>query len=53
VLRYPGIRIHDTRVIRSLEVFLQGGSSVGCGTAVKQAVEHGTNGGDGSFEQNR
>ena len=32
-VRYPGIKIHDTRTIRLLEVLLHGGSSVGGWTA--------------------
>ena len=32
-VRYPGIKIHDPRVIRLLEVLLQGGSHVGGWTA--------------------
>jgi hypothetical protein len=62
-VRYPGIPILDSRL---LKVFLPGSSTVGGRTAgprapapwtalehravVKQAVEHGTNGGDASFE---
>ncbi|PYX57891.1 MAG: hypothetical protein DMG76_10440 [Acidobacteria bacterium] len=39
-VRYPGIRIHDTRIIRLLEVLLHGGNSVGGWTAkpIHQAV---------------
>jgi hypothetical protein len=32
-VRYPGIKIHDPRVIRVLEVLLLGGSQVGGWTA--------------------
>ena len=32
-VRHPGIRIHDTRIIRLLEVLLHGGSSIGGWTA--------------------
>jgi hypothetical protein len=32
-VRYPGIKIHDTRIIRLLEVLLHGGNSVGGWTA--------------------
>jgi hypothetical protein len=32
-VRYPGIKIHDPRVIRLLEVLLHGGSHVGGWTA--------------------
>jgi len=32
-VRYPGIKIHDTRVIRLLEVLLHGGNTVGGWTA--------------------
>jgi hypothetical protein len=32
-VRYPGIKIHDTRIIRLLEVLLHGGNVVGGGTA--------------------
>ena len=32
-VRYPGIKIHDTRVIRLLEVLLHGGTTVGGWTA--------------------
>ena len=32
-VRYPGIKIHDPRVIRLLEVLLHGGSQVGGWTA--------------------
>ena len=32
-VRYPGIKIHDTRIIRSLEVLLHGGNTVGGWTA--------------------
>jgi hypothetical protein len=32
-VRYPGIKIHDTRIIRLLEVLLHGGTSVGGWTA--------------------
>jgi hypothetical protein len=37
---YPGIKIHDTRIIRLLEVLLHGGNSVGGSTAkqIHQAV---------------
>jgi hypothetical protein len=39
-VRYPGIKIHDTRIIRLLEVLLHGGTHVGGWTAkeVHQAV---------------
>lgn len=39
-VRYPGIKIHDTRVIRLFEVLLHGGSQVGGFTAkqIHQAV---------------
>jgi hypothetical protein len=39
-VRYPGIKIHDTRVIRLLEVLLHGGTHVGGWTAkdIHQAV---------------
>ena len=39
-VRYPGIKIHDTRIIRLLEVLLHGGNTVGGGTArqIHQAV---------------
>ncbi len=39
-VRYPGIRIHDTRIIRLLEVLVHGGNSVGGWTAkqIHQAV---------------
>ena len=39
-VRYPGIKIHDTRIIRLLEVLLHGGNSVGGWTAsqIHQAV---------------
>jgi hypothetical protein len=39
-VRYPGIKIHDTRVIRLLEVLLHGGNTVGGCTArqIHQAV---------------
>jgi hypothetical protein len=39
-VRYPGIKIHDARVIRLLEVLLQGGMQVGGWTAkqIHQAV---------------
>src|ERR1051325_1163384 len=39
-VRYPGIKIHDTRVIRLLEVLLHGGNTVGGWTAqqIHQAV---------------
>lgn len=39
-VRYPGIRIHDARIIRLLEVLLHGGNSVGGWTAkqIHQAV---------------
>jgi len=33
LVRYPGIKIHDTRVIRLLEVLLHSGSAVGGWTA--------------------
>lgn len=32
-VRYPGIKIHDTRIIRLLEVLLHNGSTVGGWTA--------------------
>ncbi len=32
-VRYPGIRIHDTRIIRLLEVLLHGSNTVGGSTA--------------------
>ena len=32
-VRYPGIKIHDTRIIRLLEVLLHGGNTVGGWTA--------------------
>ena len=32
-MRYPGIKIHDTRIIRLLEVLLHGGNTVGGWTA--------------------
>jgi hypothetical protein len=32
-IRYPGIKIHDTRIIRLLEVLLHGGTTVGGWTA--------------------
>jgi len=32
-VRYPGIKIHDTRIIRLLEVLLHGGTTVGGWTA--------------------
>jgi hypothetical protein len=32
-VRFPGIRIHDTRIIRLLEVLLHGGNTVGDWTA--------------------
>jgi hypothetical protein len=39
-VRYPGIKIHDRRIIRLLEVLLHGGNTVGGGTAkqIHQAV---------------
>jgi hypothetical protein len=39
-VRYPGVKIHDTRVIRLLEVLLHGGTHVGGWTAkqIHQAV---------------
>src|SRR5436309_11789518 len=39
-VRYPGIQIHDTRIIRLLEVLLHGGSNVSGWTAqqIHQAV---------------
>ena len=39
-VRHPGIKIHDTRIIRLLEVLLHGGSTVGGWTAkqIHQAV---------------
>jgi len=39
-VRYPGIRIHDTRIIRLFEVLLHGGNTVGGSTAqhIHQAV---------------
>ncbi len=39
-VRYPGIKIHDTRMIRLLEVLLHGGNTVGGATArqIHQAV---------------
>jgi hypothetical protein len=39
-VRYPGIKIHDTRMIRLLEVLLHGGNAVGGWTAklIHQAV---------------
>jgi len=39
-VRYPGIKIHDTRLIRLLEVLLHGGNTVGGWTArqIHQAV---------------
>jgi hypothetical protein len=39
-VRYPGIKIHDTRVIRQCEVLLHGGTHVGGWTAnqIHQAV---------------
>jgi hypothetical protein len=39
-VRYPGIKIHDTRIIRLLEVLLYGGNTVGGWTAkqIHQAV---------------
>jgi hypothetical protein len=39
-VRYPGIKIHDTRIIRLLEVLLHGGTTVGGWTAkqIHQAV---------------
>jgi hypothetical protein len=32
-VRYPGIKIHDSRIIRLLEVLLHGGTTVGGWTA--------------------
>src|ERR1700685_3506208 len=32
-VRYPGIKIHDTRIIRLLEVLLHGGNTIGGWTA--------------------
>ena len=39
-VRYPGIKIHDTRIMRLLEVLLHGGNTVGGWTAkqIHQAV---------------
>jgi hypothetical protein len=37
-VRYPGIKIHDTRIIRLLEVLLHGGNTVG-GSTAKQIHE--------------
>jgi hypothetical protein len=39
-VRYPGIKIHDTRIIRLLEVLLHGSPTVGGWTAkqIHQAV---------------
>jgi hypothetical protein len=39
-VRYPGIKIHDTRIIRLMEVLLHGGTTVGGWTAkqIHQAV---------------
>ena len=39
-VRYPGIKIHDTRIIRLLEVLLHGGTTVGGWTAkqIHQAI---------------
>jgi hypothetical protein len=37
-VRYPGIKIHDTRIIRLLEVLLHGGTHVGGWTA--QQIHH-------------
>jgi hypothetical protein len=39
-VRYPGIKIHETRIIRLLEVLLHGGNTVGGWTAkqIHQAV---------------
>jgi hypothetical protein len=37
-IRYPGIKIHDTRVIRLLEVLLHGGNTVG-GWTVKRSTQ--------------
>jgi hypothetical protein len=39
-VRYPGIKIHDTRIIRLLEVLLHGGNTVGGWTAkqIHQAI---------------
>jgi hypothetical protein len=39
-VRYPGIKIHDARIIRLMEVLLHGGNTVGGGTAkqIHQAV---------------
>jgi len=34
-VRYPGIKIHDTRIIRLLEVLLHGGNTVGGWTATQ------------------
>jgi hypothetical protein len=38
IVRYPGIKIHDTRIIRLLEVLLHGGNTVG-GWMVRQIHE--------------
>ena len=39
-VRYPGIRLHDTRIIRLMEVLLHGGNTVGGSTSkqIHQAV---------------
>jgi hypothetical protein len=37
-VRYPGIKIHDTRIIRLMEVLLQGGNTVG-GWSARQIHE--------------
>ncbi len=39
-VRYPGIKIHDARILRLLEVLLHGGNTIGGGTAkqIHQAV---------------
>jgi hypothetical protein len=39
-VRYPGIKIHETRIIRLMEVLLHGGTTVGGWTAkqIHQAV---------------
>jgi hypothetical protein len=41
-VRYPGIKIHDTRVIRLMEVLLHGGATVGGWTAkpIREARPH-------------
>ena len=39
-VRYPGIKIHDTRIIRLMEVLLHGGSTVG-GWSARQIHESG------------